>query len=102
VAFLLGESSRYQPGLDTLTIYPGVISSYPNFLFNVPAGDVPAFVEAMQKVRHQPEFDRIVEHWGIRRSHPLFWNYFHDLDRYIRETEPREAGVLDMNRYENL
>lgn len=102
VAFLLGESSRYQPGLDTLTIYPGVISSYPNFMFNVPAGEVPAFVEAMQQARHQAEFEKIVERWGVRRSHPLFWTYFHDLDRYIRETEPREAGVLDMNRYENL
>ncbi|WP_135001160.1 fatty acid cis/trans isomerase, partial [Pseudomonas syringae] len=39
---------------------------------------------------------------GIRRTHPLFWSYFHDLNRYVQETEPREAGVLDMNRYENL
>jgi len=102
VAFLMGESSRYQPGLDTLTIYPGVISSYPNFMFNILASDVPAFVEAMQQVRYQPEFDRIVERWGVRRSHPLFWTYFHDLQRYLLETEPVEAGVLDMNRYENL
>ncbi|WP_430962441.1 hypothetical protein, partial [Pseudomonas aeruginosa] len=25
-----------------------------------------------------------------------------DLEAYIRETEPVEAGALDMNRYENL
>lgn len=102
VAFLLGESYRYQPGLDTLTIYPGVLGSYPNFIFNVPAGDIPAFVAAMQQARHQAEFEKIVERWGVRRSHPLFWTYFHDLDRFIQETSPAEAGVLDMNRYENL
>jgi hypothetical protein len=102
VAFLLGESYRYQPGLDTLTIYPGVLGSYPNFMFNVPAGDVSAFVAAMQQARHQVEFEKIVERWGVRRSHPLFWTYFHDLDRYVQETDPVEAGVLDMNRYENL
>jgi hypothetical protein len=102
VAFLLGDESRYQPGLDTLTIYPGVMSSYPNFMFNIPAVEVPEFVDAMAQARDAEAFDRIVQRWGIRRSHPQFWNFFHDLTRYIQETEPAEAGVLDMNRYENL
>jgi len=102
VAFLLGEDYRYQPGLDTLTIYPGVLSSYPNFIFNIPAKEVPAFVDAMQNAKDANRFERIVERWGIRRSNPQFWFYFHDLDHYIQETEPVEAGVLDMNRYENL
>ncbi len=26
----------------------------------------------------------------------------HDLAAHIRETQPVEAGVLDMNRYQNL
>jgi len=102
VAFLLGEALRYQPGLDTLTIYPGVLSSYPNFMFNVPAEQVPAFVTEMENAKDARGFEKIVEHWGIRRSHPQFWQYFHDLSRYIHETDPVEEGVLDMNRYENL
>jgi hypothetical protein len=102
VAFLLGESRRYQPGLDTLTIYPGVLSSYPNFIFNVPADQVPAFVDAMENAKDANRFEKIVERWGIRRSHPQFWFYFHDLSQYIHETDPVEEGVLDMNRYENL
>ena len=102
VAFLLGEDLRYQPGLDTLTIYPGVLTSYPNFMFDVPAEQVPAFVDQMQAAQDQPAFEKIVERWGIRRSNPQFWFYFHDLDVYLRETVPVEAGVLDMNRYENL
>jgi hypothetical protein len=102
VAFLLGEAYRYQPGLDTLTIYPGVLSSYPNFMFNIPAREVPAFVAQMEQAKDAAQFEKIVDHWGIRRSHPLFWQYFHDLSEYIRETTPVEEGVLDMNRYENL
>jgi len=103
VAFLLGEAYRYQPGLDTLTLYPGVLSSYPNFMFDIPTGQVAQFVEAMQAARDDHErFERIVERWGIRRSHPRFWEYFHDLSRYIEQTDPLEAGVLDMNRYQNL
>ncbi|MBK5511934.1 fatty acid cis/trans isomerase [Pseudomonas sp. TH15] len=102
VAFILGESLRYQPGLDTLTIYPGVLSSYPNFMFNIPAEQVPEFVDAMERSKDADSFERIVERWGVRRSHPQFWFYFHDLSTYIHETDPVEEGVLDMNRYENL
>ncbi|NUT77155.1 fatty acid cis/trans isomerase [Pseudomonas sp. C1C7] len=102
VAFLLGESLRYQPELDTVTIFPGVLSSYPNFMFNIPAAEVPEFVDAMENAKDANRFEKIVERWGIRRSHPQFWQYFHDLSRYIHETDPVEEGVLDMNRYENL
>ncbi|MBC8783271.1 fatty acid cis/trans isomerase [Pseudomonas fluorescens] len=102
VAFLLGEAYRYQPGLDTVTIYPGVLSSYPNFMFNIPAGEVPEFFSAMEDAKDAQRFERIVDRWGVRRSHPLFWQYFHDLSRYVFESTPVEDGVLDMNRYENL
>ncbi|WP_422909319.1 fatty acid cis/trans isomerase [Pseudomonas sp. MAC6] len=102
VAFMLGEELRYQPALDTLTVYPGVLSSYPNFIFNVPAEQVADFVAALEQTRDQSAFEKVVERWGIRRTHPEFWRYFHDMSAYIQQTEPVEAGVLDMNRYENL
>ncbi|SDU48097.1 fatty acid cis/trans isomerase [Pseudomonas yamanorum] len=102
VAFMLGEAYRYQPGLDTVTIYPGVLSSYPNFMFNIPAEQVPEFVAAMENGKDANRFEKIVDRWGIRRSHPQFWQYFHDLSQYLHETTPLEEGVLDMNRYENL
>ncbi len=102
VAFMLGESLRYQPGLDTLTVYPEVLSSYPSFIFNVKADDVPIFVSALEQVSDKASFSKVIEHWGIRRTHPQFWQYFHDLSEHIREREPLQTGVLDMNRYENL
>ncbi|MGH8380038.1 fatty acid cis/trans isomerase [Pseudomonas sp.] len=103
VAFMLGEAYRYQPGLDTLTLVPGVLSSYPNFIFNIPASDVPEFVEDLEAARDDTaRFERVVMRWGVRRSHPQFWQYFHDLNSYIKENDAVEAGVLDMNRYENL
>jgi len=102
VAFMFGEAYRYKPRMDTLTVYPGVLSSYPNFIFSLSAKDVPAFVAAMEQVKDQDAFERIVERWGIRRTHPDFWTHFNDLTRYLYETDPVEAGVLDMNRYQNL
>ncbi|MNE91792.1 Fatty acid cis/trans isomerase (CTI) [compost metagenome] len=102
MAFLLGESLRYQPEKDTLTLYPEVLSSYPNFLFSLREGEVNAFVASLQQARSAADFELIVQRWGVRRSDPRYWNLFHDLSAHIRETQPVEAGVLDMNRYQNL
>ncbi|CAD5376789.1 cis/trans isomerase [Pseudomonas sp. OF001] len=102
VAFMLGESLRYQPEKDTLTLYPEVLSSYPNFLFSLREGEVGAFVASLQQAEAAEDFERIVQRWGVRRSDPRFWSLFHDLAAHIRETQPVEAGVLDMNRYQNL
>ena len=102
VAFMLGESLRYQPEKDTLTLYPEVLTSYPNFLFSLREGEVNAFVAALEQARSAADFERIALRWGVRRTHPQFWALFHDLSEHIRETDPVEAGVLDMNRYQNL
>ncbi|MDQ8035859.1 MAG: fatty acid cis/trans isomerase [Pedobacter sp.] len=102
VAYMAAESLRYQPDRDTLTIYPGVLTSYPNFAFNVPAAEISDFALAMQAASNKTQFEAIVQRWGVRRTHPDFWIYFHDYTAYIREHEPVETAILDMNRYENL
>lgn len=102
VAFIVGEDLRYQPEKDTLTIYPGVLGSYPNFAFNVPAAEIEAFVNALEGAKSEQDFTAVVEHWGVRRTNPEFWTYFHDFTAYLEEKEPVEAGVLDMNRWQNL
>lgn len=102
VAYMAAETLRYQPDKDTLTLYPGVLTSYPNFAFNIPASEIGDFSAAMQAVSNPAGFQRVVQQWGIRRTHPAFWTYFHDFSAYLRETEPVEAAILDMNRYENL
>ncbi len=102
VAYMALESVRYQPEKDTLTIYPGVLTSYPNFAFNIPAAEVDAFSVAMQAASRPEDFEGIVQRWGVRRTHPDFWSLFQDYTTYIREQEPVEAGILDMNRYQNL
>jgi hypothetical protein len=79
-----------------------MLSSSPNFIFSLAAAEVPEFVDTLGQTRDTKALEKVVERWGIRRSHPEFWRYFHDLSAYIRETEPSEAGVLGMNRYENL
>lgn len=102
VAFMTGEDLRLRPDNDTLSILPGVISSYPNFIFNVKQAELADFISALTSLRDPEGLHAIAEQYGIRRTHPDFWFYFHDMHSYMKETTPLEAGLLDMNRYENL
>ncbi|MGR7920706.1 fatty acid cis/trans isomerase [Zobellella denitrificans] len=102
VAFILGEDLRLRPRNDTLTVLPGVVGSYPNFIFNVKLEELDDFVAALMAMARAEDIHTLARHFGIRRTHPEFWFYFHDMHRYQQETTPLEAGLLDMNRYLNL
>lgn len=106
VAFIAGENLRLEPDKDTLTILPGVLGSYPNFIFDVPLADIDRFVERARAIPQGQDGDAaltaMVLTWGVRRTHPEFWNVLHDVQAWVRETTPLEAGVLDINRYANL
>lgn len=102
VAFLFGESLRYKPEKDSLTVYPGIAGSYPNFIFDINAEELEPFEKALMKATSEEEFDALVLKWGVRRTHPQFWQIFHDFTQWQREHNPIDAGVFDANRYENL
>lgn len=102
VAFMLGEDWRYLPEKDTLTVYPGVLASYPNFAFNVKSEELADFVSAFKALQKPEDMDSLAQRFGIRRTHPEFWALLEDYRRYMDEHEPTEAAVLDINRYQNL
>jgi len=102
VAFLFGEDLRYEPENDKLTVYPGVIGSYPNFMFDVPADQLTLFRNQLKALEDEEAFDRIASTWGVRRTHPRFWDILHDITAWQREHQPLQAGIFDINRYKNL
>lgn len=102
VAFMLGEELRYQPEKDRLTVYPGITGSYPNFIFDVPASHMEKFVSMLGSAEKAGDFERVVETWGVRRTHPQFWEILHDITAWQKTQEPLLAGVFDINRYENF
>ncbi len=102
VAFIRGEDGRLQPERDTLSVIPGVYGNYPNFAFDVSLVELERFVAALSAVTDKAMLEAVVDRWGLRRSDPDFWSIFHDFAQYQRETEPVQAGILDLNRYENL
>ena len=102
VAFLLGEELRREPDKDTLSILRGTLGSYPNFMFDVPLADIERFTETLAAVTDETQLEAVVMLWGVRRTRPDFWEVFHDLTRYVEQTDPVEAGLFDLSRYENL
>jgi hypothetical protein len=102
VAFMFGEDERRLPAEDTLTLIPGHIGSYPNFFFEVAAGDVASFVDALRAVRGEADLDAFVARYGVRRSDPRFWQISDWLRADLRRRDPVEAGIYDLGRYQNL
>ncbi|MBZ2188541.1 fatty acid cis/trans isomerase [Alcanivorax sp. JB21] len=102
VAFMLGEERRYEPDRDYLVVYPGIMGSYPNFMFDVAANEVEQFSRHLGAAESEEDFRGVVAHWGVRRTHPDFWDILHDFTAWQAEHQPIQAGIFDINRFENL
>jgi hypothetical protein len=90
------------PSQAQVSILEGVNSAYPNFIFRIDEGDIEDFASKLIDADTQDKFTAVVEQWGVRRSNPDFWAILHSFTDYMKRTEPRGAGVLDINRYKNL
>jgi hypothetical protein len=102
VAFLLGEKKRREPEKDNLTVYHGLLGSYPNFMFNVPLESIGEFTDALHAARTPKQFRELVSRYGLSRTHPDIWDSFRWFVEYMRRTRPLEAGIYDMNRYKKV
>ncbi|MEO8602498.1 MAG: fatty acid cis/trans isomerase [bacterium] len=102
VAFLLDEAARLVPAQDTLTLAPGYLGSYPNFAFDVDVTQIDAFAHALAAVHTTADFETVVVRWGVRRTSPNFWATSDWLQANFKRREPTAAGVLDLDRYDNL
>jgi hypothetical protein len=101
VSDLLGEHRELRPDEDTLTVVPGVIGSYPNAFYRVPAAELPALTAAIRQLRSEGDYAAFAKRWAVRRSSPDFWAFSDALAARYRKDQPLEAGVLDYNRFEN-
>ena len=101
VSDLLGEHRELRPDEDTLTVVPGVLGSYPNAFYRVPAAELPALTAAIRQLRSEADYASFAKRWAVRRTSPDFWAFSDALAARYRKEQPLEAGVLDYNRFEN-
>lgn len=100
-AQLFHEEDRRIPEEDTLTVVEGFIGSYPNMFFQLAEKDIEKFIKAITAMESAEDYTRLVYHYGVRRNAPWFWRVSDNLYKHYRARRPIEAGLFDLNRYEN-
>ncbi|MEE4660258.1 MAG: fatty acid cis/trans isomerase, partial [Halieaceae bacterium] len=101
IAQLFNESDRLLPAEDTLTVARGFVGSYPNMFFQVHEKELEKFIAGLTELADERDYTRLVDRWGVRRTDPSFWRVSDGLVETYRETHPVEAGLFDLNRYQN-
>jgi hypothetical protein len=100
-AQLFREEDRRLPAEDTLTVTRGFVGAYPNMFFQITERELPRFTAALRNLTGADDYTALVADYGVRRTAPWFWKLSDDIhDEYAREL-PAEAGLFDLNRYEN-
>jgi hypothetical protein len=86
---------------DTIDVVPGFVGAYPNFFFELRLQDLPAFVDQYVAIDSFAQYDALLDKYGMRRSNPRFWQTADWFQAKYRHDAPIEAGVFDLNRYQN-
>ncbi|MFT4518671.1 MAG: hypothetical protein ACI9JM_001056 [Halioglobus sp.] len=100
-AHLFGEEGRRLPEEDYVSVVKGFIGSYPNIFFQVPEADLSGFVKKIETMETEEDYAQLVSYYGVRRNAPWFWRLSDKLQQHYQDTFPIEAGLFDLNRYEN-
>jgi hypothetical protein len=100
-AQMFDEQERRIPQEDTLTVVNGFIGSYPNMFFQVLEQDVDAFVQAIESMNSDQDYTQLVIRYGVRRTAPWFWKLSDKFYQDYKARAPVEAGLFDLNRYQN-
>jgi hypothetical protein len=101
VAELLHEEKRRLPDEDDLLLANGFIGDYPNAFFLVGSADIPAFVDAVSRLKSEADYQGLLTRYGIRRTDARFWAHSDALHRAYRQWAAKEAGLFDYSRFEN-
>ena len=99
---LLNESGQRAYAEDTVTIVPGFIGDYPDAIWYLNnEQQVNTFSEQLIRLQSETDYAALKDKFGVRRTHPQFWQYsdiLHDVAQAYRGVE---HGMFDYNRLEN-
>jgi hypothetical protein len=99
VSWILGESERFAPQEDSLTVRAGLLGAYPNMFFVVPEDKIDLFASAILSLKSADDYERLVDSFGIRRSNENFWSIFDAINSIHIANNPVQSGALDLTRY---
>lgn len=100
-AQLFAEEDRRLPDEDTLTVVGDFVGAYPNMFFQLTEKQLERFVQALRSLDSDDDYTQLVERYGVRRTAPWFWKLSDEFNAIYRAEQPLEAGLFDLNRYQN-
>jgi hypothetical protein len=101
VSSLLNEEKMRQPELDKAQIFRGVLGSYPQTVFKINSAQAAQFVTQFKAINDLASYQKLLDEYGIRRTHPDFWQVSDRLHQLHYLDDPITYGLLDYNRLEN-
>jgi len=99
VSWILGESERFAPQEDSLTVRAGVLGAYPNMFFVVPEDKIDLFASTILSLKSADDYERLVDSFGMRQSNENFWSIFDAINSIHIANNPVQSGALDLTRY---
>ena len=101
VSSLFMEEKRLKLDGFNLTLYPGVLGSYPNTFYDVHEHQLERFVDRLSNLTTEEDYRSVLDTFAVRRSDENFWSYVDWLHAWYRTHQAMKAGVIDLNRFEN-
>lgn len=99
---LLTEEKTFIPEENTLDLVPGFATAYPNVFFRVQRKDLVEFTRQISNLRTRADYVIFAERFAVRRTNPNFWEISDSIYADYQKSRPLEAGIFDLNRYENF
>ena len=101
VSSIKDEASRLLPDESTVTVANGILGAYPNALLRVKKHEFEPFVQRLMRINSEQDFSALMDLYGVRRTHPDFWQISDQLHTFFQQQDPIEYGALDYMRLEN-
>ncbi len=98
---MFNEHKVTVPEENTLSVVPGLVGSYIYAYLIVDQAQLENFVAQLTAIQSEQDYGALMDRYGIRRTSPLFWQHFDQLQRAVQASAPIEAGIYDLNRLEN-
>jgi hypothetical protein len=99
VSLILLEEIRVDPKQDTLMVFPGYHTSYPNQFFKVEKSDLDDMATDVLAIQDQSDYERFLNKYGIDRMDTEIWNIYDFITADFMKIDPLNAGYLDLSRY---
>ncbi len=101
ISFILSSVDDRARDYDSLSIYKGVLGSYPNFFFTIDQSELESFTDQMIKVHNVEDYEKFVGKYGVRRTSSQFWEIADWFNEQYEQQSSTEYGILDLYRYKN-